>query len=106
MHPWQVKGVMRGDQYAEVYIDIDERGRPLKCYIGKTNIPRDDRFWTCKAYLDDWRTDPVMKDGKAVRGTVRRDVILTGDEHNKANREGRKRFFREHPDERPECYPE
>jgi hypothetical protein len=105
-YPWQIDGIMADDQYADVYIDIDEQGRPLKCYIGKTNIPRDDRFWVCKAYLDDWHVQPIIEDGKAVRGTVHRVTILTGDKHDKANRDARKQWFRDHPAERPECYPE
>jgi hypothetical protein len=105
-YPWQIGGILPDDQYAQVYVDIDEQGRPLKCYIGKSNIPKDDRFWVCKAYLDDWHARPIIKDGRAVRGTVHRETILTGDRHQKANREARKRYFREHPAERPECYPE
>jgi hypothetical protein len=106
MYPWQSRDIMADDQYATVYIDVDEEGRPLKCYIGKTNIPADDRFWVCKAYLDDWHAQPIIVNGKPVRGTVRRLTVLTGDRHNKINRDARKRFFKEHPDERPECYPE
>ena len=105
-YPWQITDVMPGDKYAEVYIDIDERGSPVKCAIGKTNIPPDDRFWACKSFMDDWHTDPIIRDGKAVRGTVHRSLTLTGDEHQAANRKARKRWFAEHPAERPSCYPE
>lgn len=105
-YPWQVSGLLPGDQYAHIYIDVDEKGRPVKCSMGKTNIPRDDRFWVCKAFMDDWHVPPAMRDGNPVRSVVERDVTMVGDKHIKADRDARKPWFRAHPDENPGCYPE
>ncbi len=105
-YPWQINDFMSGDLYAEIFINVDERGKPLKCSIGKTNIPGDDRFFACKAFLDDWHTDPIIRDGIAVRGTVERYLTMAGGKHEKANRDARKRWFEEHPAEQPKCYPE
>jgi hypothetical protein len=105
-YPWQINDFMAGDLYAHMFIDIDEAGRPFKCAMGKTNILHDDRFLACKAFLDDWHTDPIMRDGKAVRGTVQRYLTMAGSKHLKANSDARIRWFKEHPAERPRCYPE
>ena len=109
-YPWEtaeLKKLTINDRWADIYIDIDETGRPLQCRMGRSNrIKRDDKFWVCKAFLDSWRTKPIMKDGKPVRGTVMRRYVSYSDEHAKALHDARKRVFREHPHERPECYPE
>jgi len=105
-YPWQIQDQLPGDQYAHLYIEVDEKGHPIKCSFGKSNIPRDDRFWVCKAYMDDWHVPPVMRNGKPVRSVIERDLTLIGDKHAKANRDARKAWFRAHPEENPGCYPE
>ena len=49
-YPWLIAELMAGDRYADIYLDIDAHGRPLKCRIGRNNFTRDDdRFFVCNA---------------------------------------------------------
>jgi hypothetical protein len=107
-YPWEQGNdqVQPGDRWAWMYIDIDKTGRPLQCKMGENNIPEDDRFGVCNAFLQDWHGEPEIKDGVPVRSTVKRFVMMRGSQHQKAADAARKKFFREHPDERPSCYPE
>jgi hypothetical protein len=117
LYPWAVSGVMPGDRYAEMYLDIDKSGKPINCRMGKNNIPGDDKFFVCKAFIEQWSTSPRPDDpavgppppnlprGSPIKATVHRTLMVTGDQHAKAEREARDRFFREHPEEQPECYP-
>jgi hypothetical protein len=49
--------------------------------------------------------EPIMKDGVAVEGTVTRYMILRGRQWRRAEATARKKFFKDHPEERPSCYP-
>ena len=49
---------------------------------------------------------PVMKDGVAVPGTITTKTVMVGMRHREANAAARKRWFKEHPGERWDCYPE
>ncbi len=105
-YPWQTQGMMKGDQYASVYIDVDRSGRPLQCRIGENNIPDPyTRFQLCNAYTGDWRGPPASP-GDPDRRTIKRQTVMIGSEHELANRRARRAWFRQHPDERSECYPE
>ncbi|HEX6741308.1 MAG TPA: hypothetical protein VF079_05880 [Sphingomicrobium sp.] len=105
-YPWQNLEPIKGDRYAWVIVDVDRTGRPLRCAIGNNNIPDPDtRFLLCNAYKGDWRAPPATADDPAVR-TIRRRTTMVGYEHQMADKKARKLWFRQHPDERPECYPE
>jgi hypothetical protein len=71
--------------------------------MGKNNIPGDDKFFVCKAFMEQWSTapSPVATTGT----TVERHYLAIGDKHQKAEENARKAWFRAHPEERPECYP-
>ena len=106
-YPWQSGELMPGDKYAWLYLDIDTDGRALDCRIGENNIHDPyTRFLACRAFKEDWRTTPAVENGKAVRSTVKRYFLMLGDKHIAANREARTQWFRNHPNERPSCYPE
>ena len=108
---------MYGDEYAEIYIDIDKAGKPIGCRMGQNNIPGDNKFFVCQAFIEQWRTSPRPNDpaigpppphlpaNSRVNATVHRTYIAYGPDHEKAERNARKQFFQQHPDERPECYP-
>lgn len=116
-YPWLIKGAMDGDITAEIYIDVDKTGKPINCRMGQNNVPADDRFWVCKAFLDHWSTsdpsnDPGFQQPPAnlppnspVKATIYRKYVGYGEKHEKAERQARAQFFQQHPDERPECYP-
>jgi hypothetical protein len=105
-YPWQNPEPMKGDHYAWVIVDVDRTGRPLRCGIGDNNIPDPDtRFLLCNAYKGDWRAPPAGAGDPEVR-TIRRRTTMVGYEHQMADKKARKLWFRQHPDERPECYPE
>ena len=95
---------MRGDQQAVVYVDVDKTGRPLKCALAKNNIPYPEtRFRLCKTYMEDWHASAAASGEPAIR-TIRRDFTMLGNDHQLADQEARKQYFRDHPEERPECY--
>jgi hypothetical protein len=100
--PWAIDDIMSGDLYADVYMDIDGQGKPTGCKMGQNNIPGDDKFFICKAFMDQWSTKPAQV-GKPT--TVLRKYIQYGMRHEDAESAARKKYFREHPYERPECYP-
>jgi len=104
-YPWTDNGVLKGDLYARVYLKIGKNGRPQQCLMGDNNIrDRDLRYFVCKAFTDDWK---AAQPGDAAPGTTaERFTVMPGPDHEKADKEARKRFFAEHPDERPACYPE
>lgn len=103
-YPWAPNGVLNGDLYAWVYLKIGKDRRP-ECFMGSNNIhDSDQRFFICRAIADEWK--PARPED-AVPGTVvKRLTVMAGPDHAKVDKEARKRFFAEHPDERPECYPE
>jgi hypothetical protein len=105
-YPWQTGGMMRGDRYAWIIIDVDRTGRPLRCAIGDNNIPDPEtRFRLCNAYSEDWRAPPAAADDPDTR-TIKRQSIMISYEHAMADQKARKAWFRQHPDERSECYPQ
>jgi len=105
-YPWDVKGMLPGDKYAWVFIDVDRTGRPLSCKVGDTNIfDSDTLFLLCGAYKADWRA-PAASAADPDRRTIKRDTVMIGSAHEKANQEARRAWFKAHPDERPSCYPE
>ena len=105
-YPWQNLEPMKGDRYAWVIVDVDRTGRPIRCAIGENTIPDPDtRFLLCNAYKGDWRAPPAAPGDPAVR-TLRRRTTMIGYEHQMADRRARKAWFKAHPEERAECYPE
>lgn len=117
-YPWFIPGPLNGDDYADIYIDIDKAGNPVACRMGRNNIPGDNKFFICKAFLDQWKTAPPdsnsdvgpppadLPSHSPIVGTVHRVYDGYGAAHEKAERAARKKFFADHPDERPDCYPD
>ena len=105
-YPWVVKEIMGEDRYAEVYLSIDAKGQPLKCGIGRNNIPGDDKFFVCNAFMTQWKTAPPLGYVKGKASTEKRMFVQYGVPHRKAERKARKQYFKDHPNERPSCYPE
>ena len=116
-YPWFISDIMPGDQFADIYLDIDKTGKPINCRMGKNNIPGDDKFWVCKAFIDQWTTAPASANSTAgpppanlppnspIKGTIYRKYVGYGEKHDSAERAARKLFFQQHPEERSECYP-
>jgi hypothetical protein len=102
--PWAIEGTMSGDRFADVYIDIDDHGQPTACRMGQNNIPGDNKFWICQAFMTQFRTQTPAADGQP-RHTILRKYGEFGMRHSDAESAARSKFFREHPSERPECYP-
>ena len=106
-YPWSanIPRIMSGDLWAWVYLDLDKKGRPLRCYIGQTNISGDEtRANLCRSFVSGWKATPLMKDGVPVAGTTRRQVIIIGSRHKKVFDEARAAWFAQHPDENRACY--
>jgi hypothetical protein len=116
-YPWFIETIMKGDQFADIYLDVDKSGRPINCRMGQNNIPGDTKFFVCKAFLEQWSTrapseDPTIGPPPAnlpanspVKGTIYRKYLAYGEQHAKAEKAARKQFFQQHPEERSECYP-
>lgn len=104
--PWGVEELMDGDHWAWVYLDIDKSGRPRDCRLGPNNMSREMLARTCMSFMRNWKAVPVLENGQPVETTIKRKFVALGRAHAKANERERKRFFLEHPGERPECYPE
>jgi hypothetical protein len=105
-YPWQSAEVMPGDEWADLYIDLDAKGRPTNCRIGKHKLNKESGFWMCRAMTAQGQFEPVMKDGVAVPGTVTRHFFLAGRKHRQIEAAARKQFFKDHPEERSSCYPD
>ena len=105
-YPWQNLKPMKGDRYAWVIIDVDRGGRPIRCGVGDNNLPDPDmRFFLCNAYKGDWRAPAASAGDPEVR-TIKRLTTMVGYEHQMADKKARRAWFKQHPEERSECYPE
>lgn len=102
-HPWAINQVLPGDRSAEVYIDVDKAGEPTGCRLGKTNIPTDERFNICMAFIRHYRINPDAP-GISLPTTVMKLYVEYGDKHERAEKEARKSYFAQHPEIRPDCY--
>ena len=105
-YPWQNLDVVPGDHYAWIYVDIDKDGRALRCRVGETDISDPEmRFRLCLAYREDWRGAPAGPSEPPIR-TIKRQFTMLGYNHQMADQKARKAWFKAHPDERSECYPD
>jgi len=99
--PWQQgMPLMSGDRWARLLIDVDAKGRPLKCRIAATNLSDSMRFYACRAMLRDWRVQPIVRNGVAVPGTVERTLMMPGPARRRLEAKARKRWLAEHPEAR------
>ena len=105
-YPWEVEGHFSGDKWADLSIDIDETGKVTACRVLKSNMDNEERFWTCGALRAQGKYPPAMKDGVPTKVTHQTKMVQLGMRHQQANTAARKRWFREHPQERWDCYPE
>jgi hypothetical protein len=105
--PWLTNGIAKGDLWAWVYLELDKDARPKRCLMGDNNIhDADTRFLACDAMKESWKP-ATAADAKAVASTtVKRLFILPGPKRDKEIREAKKLWFAQHPDQRPECYPD
>jgi hypothetical protein len=106
MFPWESEEIMPGDQWANLRLDIDEKGRATGCRIEATNIhSANTKYAVCYSFKKNWYTDPILENGKPVAKTVRTQFIIRGSKHEKREEKARQQFFRDNPGERRECYP-
>src|SRR5438132_12912918 len=105
-YPWQTTEIMPGDRYTSIALDVDRSGFPIRCAFGKNNFPDPEMlFWLCKSYTDRWRAPAAGASDPKTR-TFERFALIAGYDHFVADHKARKRWFEQHPQERPECYPE
>jgi hypothetical protein len=106
-YPWESREILPGDQWVWVYLLIDKRGRATDCRIGEGNIrDKDRRGIICMSFQKNWYTKPILKDGQPIEGWFKRYFIITGTKHQMRDLEARRLYLQQHPNERPECYPE
>ena len=105
-YPWQSSDIMRGDRYAWLSLEVNRAGYPLDCRIGKNNYPDDEAgVWVCKQYFLLWR-GPQAAPSEPDKRTLQRLSFVPGYDHDMADRKARRAWFDQHPEARPECYPE
>ena len=105
-YPWQSDKILRDDLYAWMILDVDRRGYPVRCGVAKNNYPDpESRVWLCKQYLERWRGPPATA-AEPKRRTLMRFALIPGPKHDLADKRARPIWFRQHPQQRPECYPE
>lgn len=80
LEPWQnVDEIRPGDRWMKIRMDVDKKGRPLKCRVLSSNIrSSEQRFWMCNAMMSQWQVRPVMKDGVPIATSVERMMIMPG----------------------------
>ncbi len=104
-YPWQIKEKMAGDGWAELELDLDATGKPLKCRVYRNNLDSETRMYMCQAILADGRYPPVQRQGAAVPGTIKTSMFLPGPQRKREEERRRKAFFKNNPGERSSCYP-
>ncbi len=93
-----------GDEVVRV-LDVDKTGYPFRCTIISHNYPDPEQaFWVCKNYRERWRGPPATASDPDKR-TFKRLSLIAGYERLGTERKARKQWFKDHPDERPACYP-
>lgn len=105
--PWsdKVPKHVEGDFWAEVYLELDEKGRVKRCSLGKNNMSSLElRARTCRSFVKGW-TNPTPKKDLTADGKAKRSFRILGNRHMNMLRKARKQWLSEHPSERPECYP-
>ena len=104
-YPWQSDAIMPGDKWADLSIDLNAKGRPIRCRLGRNNLESDMGFWVCRSMMSDAKFPEFKKQGVLVDGTLKARFHLKGLKHLRVDDLARKRYFNEHPEERPGCYP-
>jgi hypothetical protein len=103
-YPWQATERMPGDFWADLLIDLDAKGKPIRCRIAAGNLKHELGFWFCNTMLKDGVYEPIVRDGVAVPGTVKRHMTMPGKRRRDADKAARKRYLAAHPQEK-RCYP-
>ena len=102
VYPWLIEDVMSGDDYGDVYVDIDGEGVPTGCRFGDTNIrDSNEKFTVCQGFMQQWH----KSEANGSPQTLKEKFISYGSKHRKAERDAEKLYFQQHPDDRPDCYP-
>jgi hypothetical protein len=105
-YPWQSDKILPGDHFAWLILDVDRTGYAFRCKLADNNyVDPEDRFWLCQHYTDRWRGPPAASSDPDTR-TLKRYSLIAGYDHHYADKRARTAWFRDHPEERPECYPE
>ncbi|HWI77202.1 MAG TPA: hypothetical protein VNS53_09010 [Sphingomicrobium sp.] len=86
---------------------MDKDAQAKRCLMGNNNIhDADTRFLACDAMRESWKP-ATEDDARAVAlTTVRRLFIIRVRTGTRKIREAKKLWFAQHPDQRPECYPD
>lgn len=106
-YPWGSIEHMPGDYWAWVYLDVDKKGYPQRCYLGQNNvIGTETRSNICRSFLSSWRATPPGKSDPGGVTRISRYFLLLGNKHQRQLDRAKRQYFREHPDQRPECFDE
>lgn len=105
-YPWQSNAIERGDRFAWLLLEVDRAGYPLHCQVSSNNYPDpESRVWLCRQYYDQWR-GPRAAPSDPDRRILKRFSLVASPKHALADQKARSAWFRERPNERPQCYPE
>jgi hypothetical protein len=106
-YPWGSIESMSGDYSAWVYLDVDYKGYPQRCYLGQNNvIGEETRSNICRSFLSSWRA--ILPENRGLSGVtrIRRYFVLLGKKHQAQLDRAKRQYFHEHRDQRPECFEE
>jgi hypothetical protein len=70
-YPWQSTAIMTGDKWADLSIDVNAQGRPIRCRLGRNNLESDMGFWVCRSMMSDAKFPAFKKSGVLVDGTLK-----------------------------------
>ncbi len=105
-YPWQSNTILPGDRFAWILLDVDRRGYPVRCQVARNNYPdAESRVWLCKQYYEQWR-GPRATASDPKRRALERVSLIPSHRHALADNKARAAWFKQHPQERPACYPE
>jgi hypothetical protein len=97
---------MRGDKWAELQIKVDSKGQAVDCRVAGGNADPELVFAMCRAMISGRHFALSVKEGEAESGIVKRTIVMSGRTHMRADDAARKKYFADHPDDSPSCYPE
>ncbi|WP_310466915.1 hypothetical protein [Sphingomonas sp.] len=104
-YPWSIQQQMSGDQWAKMNIDVDAKGQVTDCRVIASNVDAETRFFMCRAIRHGFEPDPPAEGAAPGPRTVQTSLVMPGRQRRRAEEAARKRFFRDNPHERSECYP-
>ena len=93
-YPWGSIERMSGDYWAWVYLDVDDKGYPQRCYLGQNNvIGEGTRSNICRSFLSSWRAIPPENRSPSGVTRISRYFVLLGRKHQAQLDRAKRQYF-------------